>query len=635
MTDGTDDGINGDGLIKNIKQLGEEARKAFKSNFNLGEITLQLLKLDDMAFQVAKSFGTGSENARGIKLSMAEARNEVVLLGGDMKNILDIQLGVNSALGRNVVIQSDAYKDLYATTEVTGQSAKDLTGSFRDIGVSIYDMTDEMEKVVNQSRAIGVNAKMVSEQVVTNVSQLNRFNFKGGVEGLAKMAAQATSLRIDMKTTLDLADKVFDPEGAIEVAAAMQRLGVAQSDLLDPLRLMDLAQNDPTELQNQLAQMSKQFTKLNEEGNFEILPGAKRQLREIASSLNMNYDELTRMSLASADLDRKLSTIRFPDTFTDDQKKMIANLSEMKDGEYVMTIDDKELGMNEAMELLASSPEKMAKFMEDQKPVDMTELQGEQLSTQKTILSVIKSIRDRSGTALATTERGDSILKSVRDIATGFEETTNRIINNDINNSEFSNKKISDAFDGMFTSFDEGLKKVLTGEEGLVEVIGEVTTEFGKLFTTMKRRGSLMGSIFNGFLPQNEEEPNEEEPNYNGNDFIKTPGMGIQTLPQDTIFGGTGFGDFIDSLKSVKGPMGNNQNDNTQSPTEVKTTADVNLNIKIDAPNQIDTNQILLAFENQGVKEKMVESMKEAMYNNGLTSPTSSRRKLMDPYVTN
>ena len=620
-------GVDGDGLIKDISKLGEEATKAFKSNFDLGAITQQLLKLDDMAFQVVKSFGTGSENARSIKLSMAEARNEVVLLGGDMKDIVDIQLGVNSALGRNVVIQSDAYKDLYATTEVTGQSAKDLTGSFRDIGVSVYDMTDEMEKVVNQSRAIGVNAKMVSEQVVTNVSQLNRFNFKGGVEGLAKMAAQATSLRIDMKTTLGLADKVFDPEGAIEVAAAMQRLGVAQSDLLDPLRLMDLAQNDPTELQNQLAQMSKQFTILNEEGNFQIAPGAKRQLRDIASALDMNYDELTKMSLASADLDRKLSTIRFPDTFTDDQKKMIANLSEMKGGEYVMTIDDKELGMNEAMELLASSPEKMAKFMEDQKPVDITELQGEQLSTQKTILSVIKSIRDRSGTALATTERGDSILKSVRDIATNFEETTNRVINNDINDSEFSNKKISDAFDGMFTSFDEGMKKIVSGEEGLVEVIGGLTIEFGELFTTMKQRGSVVSSDFNNLLPQN-------EPEVNGNDFIKTPGMGIQTLPQDTIFGGTGFGDFIENLKGVKGPMGNNQNDNTQSPTEVKTTADVNLNIKIDAPNQIDTNQILLAFENQGVKEKMVESMKEAMYNNGLTSPTSSRRKLMDPYVT-
>lgn len=120
MADKDSSGLNGDDLIKNISELGDRAKDAFASNFNLGSVTQQLLKLDDMAFQVAKSFGTGSENARSIKLSMAEARNEVVLLGGDMEDIRDIQLGVNSALGRNVVIQSDAYKDLYATTEVTG-----------------------------------------------------------------------------------------------------------------------------------------------------------------------------------------------------------------------------------------------------------------------------------------------------------------------------------------------------------------------------------------------------------------------------------------------------------------------------------------------------------------------------------
>ena len=623
------DEVKSDGgeLDRDIRTLAENAKNAFLSNFNIEGAISQLLKIDDLAFKVAKSFGTGGENARSIKLSMAEARNEVTLLGGSMEDILNIQLGVNSAMGRNVVLQSDAYKELYSTTEVTGQSAEKLTGSFRDIGISVYDMTDEMEKVVNQSRAIGVNAKMVSEQVVNNVGNLNRFNFKGGVEGLAKMAAQATSLRIDMKSTLDLADRVFDPEGAIEVAASMQRLGVAQSDLLDPLRLMDLAQNDPTELQNQLAQMMKQFTQLNEEGNFQIAPGAKRQLREIASGLNMSYEELTKMGLASADLDKKLSSIRFPDTFTDDQKQMISNLSEMKDGEYVMTIDDKELGINEAMELLASSPDKMSKFMEDQKPVDMVELQKSQLGTLKTIHSVIKSMANRSGTALATTEKGDSILRSVRDITTGFEKTMNRVINNDINDSEFSNKKMSVEFDGLFTSIDEGMKDVLTGEKGLTKVMGELTIAFKDELERTKQKASLVSGLFGDIITEG------SEPSTNQNDFIKLPGQSIQPLPQDTLFGGTGFNDFIESLKSVKGPIGDNQNNN-QSPTEVKTTADVNLNIKIDAPNQIDTNQILLAFENQGVKEKMVESMKEAMYNNGLTSPTSSRRKLMDPYVT-
>jgi hypothetical protein len=113
------------------------------------------------------------------------------------------------------------------------------------------------------------------------MESMNKYNFQGGVDGLAKMAAQASSMRIDMKTTLNFAEGLYNPEKAIEMSSALQRLGVTQSDLLDPLRLMDLSLNDPTELQNQLVQMTEQFVQLNEKGQFQIAPGQIRRLREI------------------------------------------------------------------------------------------------------------------------------------------------------------------------------------------------------------------------------------------------------------------------------------------------------------------------------------------------------------------
>ena len=95
--------------------------------------------------------------------------------------------------------------------------------------------------------------------------------------------------------TLNFAEKVFNPEGAIQAAAALQRLGVAQSDLLDPLRLMDLSRNDPTELQNQIAEMSKQFVQLNEKGQFEIMPGARRQIRELEQHPHVEEHKLAEL----------------------------------------------------------------------------------------------------------------------------------------------------------------------------------------------------------------------------------------------------------------------------------------------------------------------------------------------------
>ena len=143
-----------------------------------------------------------------------------------------------------------------------------------------------MTEVAQIAREAGVSVAAVSEGVVQNLDKMNIYNFENGTKGLAKMAAQASRLGIDMDKIFGVVDKVFNPEGAIEMAAAMQRLGVSTSALLDPLRLMDLSQNDPTELQNQIVNMTKDFVRFNEElGQFEIMPGEKRRLNEIGKEL--------------------------------------------------------------------------------------------------------------------------------------------------------------------------------------------------------------------------------------------------------------------------------------------------------------------------------------------------------------
>ena len=67
------------------------------------------------------------------------------------------------------------------------------------------------------------------------------------------------------------------------------------------------------------------------------MPGAKRQLMEIESALGMGQGTLSKMALSSAELGDKMSKIRFPDTFTEEQKTMIANMAEMGEGgEYIV-----------------------------------------------------------------------------------------------------------------------------------------------------------------------------------------------------------------------------------------------------------------------------------------------------------
>ena len=230
---------------------------------------------------IQKAFGLSRERLDDFKISLVNAAPELLKMGVNADEAKDIIVEVGNAFGNTGVIGKEAITELAATTKLTGIETTKLATNFREVGISIYDVGDTMKEVVNYAKSVGVSVKAVSDGVVSNLGKMNLYNFDNGVKGLTKMAAQAARLGIDLNTTFTLAEKVFDPEGAIDLAASLQRLGVASNDLLDPLRAMDLAQNDPEELQNQLVDLTKTFTKFNQEsGKFEILPGEKRRIRE-------------------------------------------------------------------------------------------------------------------------------------------------------------------------------------------------------------------------------------------------------------------------------------------------------------------------------------------------------------------
>jgi hypothetical protein len=203
-----------------------------------------------------------------------------------------------------------------------------------------------MLDVVKVARQAGATVGAVSDGVVSNLDKMNLYNFDGGIKGLAKMAAQASRLGIEMSGIFSIVTKVFDPEGAIDFAASLQRLGVTSSQLLDPLRLMDLAQNDPTELQNQIVNMTKEFTRFNKESNqIEILPGGKRRIEEIGKAMGMTGGELQKMAINAGMFDMKLKQIKFPtDIATKGDRELIATMAQInKEGIATVQLETKRL----------------------------------------------------------------------------------------------------------------------------------------------------------------------------------------------------------------------------------------------------------------------------------------------------
>jgi hypothetical protein len=607
------------------KDILDSFGKALLSNFQTEAVGKVVAELDKGASTLLKQFGVGQEMAQTLRATMADAVTGVRTLGGDIDAVIKTQQDASKALQRNVILSAEVNKDLYATMKVTGQEVGTLVSGFKDVGIGAGRVAGEMKKVVDIATQSGVNAADVSAKVLQNMDALNKYNFEGGVSGLAKMAAQASMLRIDMSQTLAFAEKVFDPEGAIEMAAAMQRLGVSQSSLLDPLKMMDLAQNDPAELQNQIAQMSKQFVQLGKDGNFEIMPGAKRQMREISKAMGIPYEQLTKMAIGSADLELKMSKIRFPDLpgLDEDKQKMIANMAEMgKGGKYEVQVKDEKTGeiITKAIDDLTKTDVENLEKMANTAPKTMEELAASQLSVTEKMAADIKSLADQTGLGAARTKAMGTGINFLRDTSTAVRKT--------LSPKEMSTKNLASSIDSGIDKNLDVLKRLTDGEISA----GEARKEVGE---NLKKLGSLLNSAYETGMKNAQIESEKIKNDYPVIDQLKKLLSGDiskieSNKKQETNITQTEISNVRNASTIPTNTSQTATNPSTDRPIEIT----LNHNIDLKTTGNVDTNQIVMALKNTDVQQGMVGALKEAMYSNGLMAPTANKTQLMNSNIS-
>jgi hypothetical protein len=513
-----------EGFFKQLGKYGEFVKQQFMTNVDPGQIQKIMDDYEDFSVNFSKSMGMGRESIVEIKRSFADAVVSVNQLGGNLSDLPGIAENIGKALNRSVIPLKDAYADIYATHKVTGVATETMAKGFKDAGFSIYNMSENMTKVVNLARETGINVKVVSSQVVSNLDMMDKYNFSNGVEGLAKMVTESTKLRISVDNIKGTLDSAFKPEGAIDMAAALQRLGVAQSDLLDPLRLMDMSRNDPAEFQKQIAEMSKSFVDFNEKTKqFEILPGAKEQVMEVEKALNMTPGTFAKMAKSAAEFEDKMKKISFSDKFNQEEKELIANLSEMKGGEYKLRVNGEELRIDEAMVKVQNmGEEERKKFFESTKPKSMEDLAREQLTIQEQSAGYLKSIAGRTAGGLAGTQTNETLLQAQLEIAKSvpkvfagerfqakeIRETVDTAVGQVQKGYDSGNllgglseggqtisKYLSGAADDFVTGIGTALTDLKNSDNALIKVFGDVASKGGELISSHEKLQGSFGSL--------------------------------------------------------------------------------------------------------------------------------------------
>ena len=368
-----------------------EMKEALK--FNAAEFADAFERISSTGGEINKLFGQSRERINEIKTSLADTLPGIARLGGDLGDVATTIGDIAKAANRNVIANKEDVAQLYAAQKILGGSVEELADSFMDVGVGISQIPKELEKSINYIQSIGGNTKEVMDKVSRNMDQMNRYQFEGGVQGLTKMAAQASMLRFDMNQTFQLAERVLTPEGAIETAAAFQRLGISAGALADPFALMNQSINDPSGLQNSLADVAKQFTYFDEKTKtFKINPQGVLTLKEMETQTGVSAKEMSKLGLAAAEADKRISAIGSAGlNIKEEDKQYIANIASMGEGgEYEVKINDQE-----TKKLSELTQEEFDKLIKEQKtgPKTLEEIARKQMSYSDIIAGDVKAIK--------------------------------------------------------------------------------------------------------------------------------------------------------------------------------------------------------------------------------------------------
>jgi len=330
---------------------------------------------------------------------------------------------------------------------------------------------------------------------------------------------------------------------------------------------MDMAQNDPQALQNEIVNISKEFTKFNEQtGKFEIMPGSKRRLREVADAMGMTAEELAGMSIKAADFDKKMSQIKLPSFAEGNQetKELIASMAQMKGGVATINVKDEKTGEVLLKQVDQLTPEDIEKLKNSQaeQGKSVEELAVDQLTQLQQINSGINGVKASAAFGKATSEPVEKLF--------GAMMNTQSIIARD-----YGGRSTTKGFRDATTSLAQPVEDYITS--GI--------------------KGDKKGQ----------------------QDSLEKLASNLVTMEQDQLALQQKY--FEETVKNIQQGF----KDSYEKPKEVKTTSDVNMNWKIDVSGNTDPksrDEIYKMLDDRMKDPTFLADFKKLL--GGGTAPTAS-----------
>ena len=370
-------------------------------------------------------------------------------------------------VGRLVPLSDSAAESLSLMAKGTvlgAEGSAQMASNMETFGMSIQSTAKYVEDVANMSEKMGVSSGNVLKLLNQNMKKAQTLNFKDGVKGIAKMAALSTKLKMDMGEIMGFAETLYEPEGAIEAAAALQMMGGAFSRMGDPLKLMYEARNNPEKLTEDLANAAAASVEFNRaSGEFKIPAMELQRLKQVSEATGVSMESLTESALTVAK-QKKIGSILSPNV-SGEYKEFVESLGQFntKNGKFEIAVGD-----------------------------DVYDVSKLNQSTVKSLMAQNTSLEKRAEDAQSSMERFKNMIERLKNIAYlffgGLEESLRKPLENLMGNTPGSIK----SFGEKATQLGKDVGNWIAG------VIPMLQTGIPKFVEAVKNVGQKIGEFFKG-----------------------------------------------------------------------------------------------------------------------------------------
>lgn len=316
-------------LSSSFKMIGRGANFVLSTLISTGKEMLGQMK---SVRQTELSMGILGKQAEAFRGNIYKTSLLTNQLGVDTSALAKMQGDYSEGIGRSVQLTEEglvAMGELAKGTTLGAEGAAAMAVEMDKFGISVTGTRDLVEEMLDTAHKMGVNASKVTKTLQSSLKLAQRYHFKDGVKGLTRMAASAAAMKLDLEGISGMADKVFRPEGAVEMTSKLQVMGGEFAKLANPFELMFKARNDFEGFAKDIGKATKDFVQFNKEtGQFDISGLQLDRMREIAQITGISVEKLQEMGVQA----KKMETIDWGVNFSEDDKALITNMAEFNTG---------------------------------------------------------------------------------------------------------------------------------------------------------------------------------------------------------------------------------------------------------------------------------------------------------------